>query len=34
MSEGVDYNKRRFLTMLTTAVSVVGAGFAATPFWV
>jgi ubiquinol-cytochrome c reductase iron-sulfur subunit len=32
MSEGVDRDKRRFLTLLTTAVGAVGAGFAATPF--
>lgn len=32
MSEGVDHDKRRFLTLLTSAVGVVGAGFAATPF--
>jgi ubiquinol-cytochrome c reductase iron-sulfur subunit len=32
MSEGVDQNKRRFLTLLTTAVGAVGASFAATPF--
>jgi ubiquinol-cytochrome c reductase iron-sulfur subunit len=32
MSEGVDQDKRRFLTMLTTAVGAVGVGFAATPF--
>lgn len=32
MSEGVDRDKRRFLTLLTVSVSAVGAGFAATPF--
>ena len=32
MSEGVDRDKRRFLTLLTTGVGAVGAGFAATPF--
>ena len=32
MSEGVDRDKRRFLTMLTTGVGAVGAVFAATPF--
>ena len=32
MSEGVDQDKRRFLTLLTTAVGAVGTGFAATPF--
>lgn len=32
MSEGVDRDKRRFLTLLTASVSAVGAGFAATPF--
>ena len=33
MSEGVvDRDKRRFLTLLTTAVGAVGTGFAATPF--
>ena len=32
MSEGVDRDKRRFLTMLTTGVGAVGVGFAATPF--
>jgi len=32
MSNGVDRDKRRFLTMLATGVGAVGAGFAATPF--
>lgn len=32
MSEGVDRDKRRFLTLITTGVGAVGAGFAATPF--
>ena len=32
MSEGVDRNKRRFLTRLTTGVGAVGVAFAATPF--
>lgn len=32
MSEGVDRDKRRFLTLLTTGVGAVGVGFAATPF--
>ncbi|MDH4133491.1 MAG: ubiquinol-cytochrome c reductase iron-sulfur subunit [Gammaproteobacteria bacterium] len=32
MSEGVDRDKRRFLTLLTASVGAVGAGFAATPF--
>lgn len=32
MSEGVDRDKRRFLTLLTTGVGAIGAGFAATPF--
>ena len=32
MSNGVDRDKRRFLTLLTTGVGAVGAGFAATPF--
>jgi ubiquinol-cytochrome c reductase iron-sulfur subunit len=32
MTEGVDQNKRRFLTLLTTAVGAVGTGFAVTPF--
>jgi len=32
MSEGVDRDKRRFLTMLTSVVGTVGVGFAATPF--
>jgi len=32
MSEGVDRDKRRFLTLLTTAVGAVGTGFVATPF--
>jgi ubiquinol-cytochrome c reductase iron-sulfur subunit len=32
MSEGVDRDKRRFLTLLTTGVGAVGAAFAATPF--
>ncbi len=32
MSEGVDRDKRRFLTLLTVSVGAVGAGFAATPF--
>ena len=32
MSEGVDRNKRRFLTLLTTGVGAIGVGFAATPF--
>jgi len=32
MSEGVDRDKRRFLTMLTSMVGTVGVGFAATPF--
>ena len=32
MSQGVDRDKRRFLTLLTTGVGAVGAGFAATPF--
>jgi ubiquinol-cytochrome c reductase iron-sulfur subunit len=32
MSEGVDRNKRRFLTLLTTGVGAMGAAFAATPF--
>jgi len=32
MSEGVDRDKRRFLTLLTTGVGAIGVGFAATPF--
>jgi ubiquinol-cytochrome c reductase iron-sulfur subunit len=32
MSKGVDRDKRRFLTMLTTGVGAIGVGFAATPF--
>jgi len=32
MSEGVDRDKRRFLTMLTSVVGTVGVGFVATPF--
>ena len=32
MSEGVDRDKRRFLTRLTTGVGAVGVVFAATPF--
>ena len=32
MSEGVDRDKRRFLTRLTTGVGAVGVAFAATPF--
>src|SRR3990172_11163711 len=32
MSEGVDHDKRRFLTLLTTGVGAIGVGFAATPF--
>ena len=32
MSEGVDRDKRRFLTLLTSGVGAIGAGFAATPF--
>ncbi len=32
MSEGVDRDKRRFLTLLTTGVGAVGVGFAVTPF--
>jgi len=32
MSAGVDRDKRRFLTLLTTGVGAIGAGFAATPF--
>ena len=32
MSEGVDRDKRRFLTLLTTAVGSVGSVFAAVPF--
>ena len=32
MSEGVDRDKRRFLTLLTSGVGAVGAGFVATPF--
>jgi ubiquinol-cytochrome c reductase iron-sulfur subunit len=32
MSEGVDQDKRRFLTLLTTAVGAVGTGFVAVPF--
>src|SRR5690349_24480342 len=30
--EGVDVGRRRFLTLTTTAVGAVGAGFAAVPF--
>jgi len=32
MSEGVDRDKRRFLTLLTTGVGAIGVGFATTPF--
>jgi len=32
MTDGVDHDKRRFLTMLTSVVGGVGVGFAATPF--
>jgi len=32
MSAGVDRDKRRFLTLLTTGVGAIGVGFAATPF--
>jgi ubiquinol-cytochrome c reductase iron-sulfur subunit len=32
MSDGVDRDKRRFLTLLTTGVGAIGAGFAVTPF--
>lgn len=32
MSEGVDRDKRRFLTLLTSGVGAIGVGFAATPF--
>jgi ubiquinol-cytochrome c reductase iron-sulfur subunit len=32
MSQGVDRDKRRFLTALTTGVGAVGVGFAAAPF--
>jgi ubiquinol-cytochrome c reductase iron-sulfur subunit len=32
MSEGVDIDKRRFLTLLTTGVGAIGVSFAATPF--
>jgi len=32
MSEGVDRDKRRFLTMLTSVTGAVGVGFVATPF--
>jgi len=32
MSQGVDHDKRRFLTRLTTGVGAVGVVFAATPF--
>jgi len=32
MSEGVDRDKRRFLTMLASVTGTVGVGFAATPF--
>jgi len=32
MTDGVDRDKRRFLTMLTSVVGGVGVGFAATPF--
>ena len=32
MSEGVDRDKRRILTLLTTGVGAIGVGFAATPF--
>jgi ubiquinol-cytochrome c reductase iron-sulfur subunit len=32
MSAGVDRDKRRFLTLLTTGVGAIGVGFTATPF--
>ncbi len=32
MSEGVDRDKRRFLTLLTSGVGAIGVGFVATPF--